>query len=60
VDLLLGSWAESNVMQLTREEMDDYESILNCETVDIFNYVSAAIIKRSVRSRWTYFEVSAM
>ncbi|KAG5177891.1 Flavinator of succinate dehydrogenase-domain-containing protein [Tribonema minus] len=40
VDLLLGTWAEANVMGLTAAEMDEYEAILNCETVDIFNYVS--------------------
>jgi succinate dehydrogenase assembly factor 2 len=40
VDLLLGTWAQANVMSLTAAEMDDYEAILNCETIDIFNYIS--------------------
>lgn len=41
VDLLLGSWASNNVMQLTPEELAQYEDILNQETIDIFNYISA-------------------
>jgi succinate dehydrogenase assembly factor 2 len=40
VDLLLGTWAQANVMSLTAAEMDEYEAILNCETIDIFNYIS--------------------
>ncbi|RLN82596.1 hypothetical protein BBJ28_00003776 [Nothophytophthora sp. Chile5] len=40
VDLLLGSWASQNVMQLTAEELQQYEDILNEETIDIFNYIS--------------------
>lgn len=40
VDLLLGSWASKNVMSLTSEELQQYEDILNKETIDIFNYIS--------------------
>lgn len=40
VDLLLGTWAVENVMQLSVQEMDEYEKILNMETIDIFNYVN--------------------
>lgn len=40
VDLLMGSWAAQNVMQLSAEELQQYEDILNEETIDIFNYVS--------------------
>jgi succinate dehydrogenase assembly factor 2 len=40
VDLLLGSWASKHVMQLSAEELQQYEDILNEETIDIFNYVS--------------------
>ncbi|ETK84784.1 hypothetical protein F441_10468 [Phytophthora nicotianae CJ01A1] len=40
VDLLLGRWASQNVMQLTSDELQQYEDILNEETIDIFNYIS--------------------
>ncbi|KAE8888070.1 hypothetical protein PF005_g9852 [Phytophthora fragariae] len=40
VDLLLGRWASQNVMQLSRDELQQYEDILNEETIDIFNYIS--------------------
>ena len=40
VDLLLGSWASKNVMHLNADELDQYEAILNQETIDIFNYIS--------------------
>jgi succinate dehydrogenase assembly factor 2 len=40
VDLLLGSWAAENVMQLTTPELDEYEAVLNQETIDIFNFVN--------------------
>ncbi|TYZ60170.1 hypothetical protein PybrP1_012079 [[Pythium] brassicae (nom. inval.)] len=41
VDLLLGSWASKNVMALSAEELQQYEDILNQETIDIFNYISS-------------------
>jgi succinate dehydrogenase assembly factor 2 len=40
VDLLLGSWATQFVPGLTEKECDDYEHILNCETIDIFNFIT--------------------
>ncbi|TDH70336.1 hypothetical protein CCR75_002906 [Bremia lactucae] len=40
VDLLLGRWASENVMKLTSDELQQYEEILNEETIDIFNYIS--------------------
>ncbi|CAM9301804.1 unnamed protein product [Chrysoparadoxa australica] len=42
VDLLMGTWAHQNVMTLTVPEMDEYEAILNCETIDIYNYISGS------------------
>ena len=40
MDLLLGSWAADNVMELSEKELDEYEAILNQETIDIFNLVN--------------------
>ena len=40
VDLLLGSWAAENVPTLSKEDCDAYEHILNCETIDIFNFIT--------------------
>ena len=40
VDLLLGTWAVENVAKLTEDECDQYEVILNCETIDIFNFIT--------------------
>ena len=40
VDLLMGSWAMDNVMNLSIEECRQFEAILNCETLDIFNMVT--------------------
>lgn len=40
VDLLLGTWAMENADKLTTQEMDEYEILLEEETIDIFNYVS--------------------
>ncbi|KAL7680332.1 putative flavinator of succinate dehydrogenase [Plasmopara halstedii] len=40
VDLLLGRWASENVMQLSSDQLQQYEDILNEETIDIFNYIS--------------------
>ncbi|OWZ18048.1 hypothetical protein PHMEG_0007919 [Phytophthora megakarya] len=48
VDLLLGRWASQNVMQLSNDELKQYEDILNEETIDIFNYISG---KSSVPER---------
>ena len=40
VDLLLGSWAAIHVPHLTIAEMDEYDKLLEEETIDIYNYVS--------------------
>ncbi|KAK7254417.1 succinate dehydrogenase complex assembly factor [Aureococcus anophagefferens] len=40
VDLLLGTWAVENVDGLSSAECDEYEDILNCETIDIFNFIT--------------------
>lgn len=42
VDLLLGTFATEYVPKMSEEEMDQYEDILNQETIDIFQYVTAA------------------
>jgi len=40
VDLLLGSWAVDNIMHLSVEECKEFEAILNCETLDIYNMIT--------------------
>lgn len=40
VDLLLGSWAAQHVRELTETELDEYEKLLNQETIDIFNIIN--------------------
>jgi succinate dehydrogenase assembly factor 2 len=40
VDLLLGTWAMEYADKLTTQEMDEYELLLEEETIDIFNFVS--------------------
>jgi succinate dehydrogenase flavin-adding protein (antitoxin of CptAB toxin-antitoxin module) len=40
-DILLGSWAKENVAGLNNDEMDQFETILQEETIDLYNYVSA-------------------
>jgi succinate dehydrogenase assembly factor 2 len=39
-DLLMGSWAAEHVPSLTIEELDEYEILLQEETIDIYNYIS--------------------
>ena len=39
-DLLMGSWAQENVPHLSQGELDEYETILNVETIDVYNYIS--------------------
>jgi succinate dehydrogenase assembly factor 2 len=39
-DLLMGSWAAKNVPSLTKQELDEYEILLQEETIDIYNYIS--------------------
>lgn len=40
VDLLLGSWAAQHVPGLSAAELDEYEALLNQETIDIFQIVN--------------------
>ncbi len=40
MDLLLGKWAAENVPLLRQEELNQYEALLNCETLDILNYIT--------------------
>lgn len=40
VDLLLGSWAAQHVSGLSPAELDEYEALLNQETIDIFQIVN--------------------
>ena len=39
VDLLMGSWATQHVPSLTSDELRQYEAIIECETLDIYNLV---------------------
>ena len=39
VDLLLGTWASENVMNLNKMQLEQYEMILNQETLDIYNFI---------------------
>lgn len=40
VDLLLGTWATENVMEMSESELKEYEDILNQETLDIYNMIT--------------------
>lgn len=40
VDLLLGSWAAANVPTLSETQLEEYNLLLEEETIDIFNFVS--------------------
>ena len=39
-DILMGSWATKHVPGLTVAQLDEYETILNEETIDVFNYIT--------------------
>ena len=39
VDLLLGSWASTNVMKLSNDQLKKFEYILNQDTIDIYNSI---------------------
>lgn len=39
-DILMGSWAVEFVPGLSHDQLDEYETILNEETIDIFNYIT--------------------
>jgi succinate dehydrogenase assembly factor 2 len=43
VDLLLGSWASAHVPSLKGEQLEQYERILNQETIDIYNIITKQI-----------------
>ena len=45
VDMLMGSWAVENVPSLTKEEIDQYENLINLETLELFNVVSKPMIE---------------
>ena len=40
VDLLLGTWANENVPNLSLEELDQFEDFVNLETIDIYNIIT--------------------
>lgn len=40
VDLLLGTWASENVLNLTVDELDQFERFVNLETIDIYNVLT--------------------
>ena len=39
-DILLGSWAKENVSNLSEDELTQFETILQEETIDLYNFVS--------------------
>ena len=39
-DILMGSWAAQNVPKLSPAELDQYEIILDEETIDVFNFIT--------------------
>lgn len=43
VDILLGRWAKSHVMDLSKSELIDYEKVLNLETIEIFYAITKPI-----------------
>lgn len=40
VDLLLGTWASTNVPSLNAEELNQFEDFVNMETIDIYNIIT--------------------
>lgn len=40
MDLLLGTWADKFLHTLSNEQLEEYETFLNSETVDLFNIVN--------------------
>ena len=49
VDLLLGTWASENVPMLSAEELDEFESFVNAETIDIYNIIT---LRLDVPDEW--------
>ena len=39
VDIILGSWASDNLMNLNNNQLVNYEKILNKDTTDIFDFI---------------------
>ncbi|KAJ1390563.1 Flavinator of succinate dehydrogenase-domain-containing protein [Ochromonadaceae sp. CCMP2298] len=39
-DIILGAWAAKYVPGLTEPQLDEYEVILNEETIDVFNFIT--------------------
>jgi succinate dehydrogenase flavin-adding protein (antitoxin of CptAB toxin-antitoxin module) len=39
-DILMGSWAVKYVPSLNEQQLDEYEVILNEETIDVFNFIT--------------------
>ena len=39
VDIILGSWARDNIMNLSSNQLDKYKQILDLETNDIYNII---------------------
>ena len=40
VDLLLGTWANENVPNLSLEDLNQFEDFVNMETIDIYNIIT--------------------
>lgn len=40
VDVLLGTWAHKNVPTLTPLQLDEFESLVNTDTIDIYNILT--------------------
>jgi succinate dehydrogenase assembly factor 2 len=49
VDLLLGTWASENVPSLDAAELDEFESFVNAETIDIYNIIT---LRLDVPDEW--------
>lgn len=45
VDLLMGTWAVDNVMALNQQELDQYENLLNLETLELYSVVSKPAVE---------------
>ena len=53
----MGTWAEEHVHSLCEEEMDQYEDILNQETIDIFNFVTGKEVSKARVSSFVILRV---
>ena len=40
VDLLMGTFADQHVWEMSEQQLTEYEAILNEETIDIFNFIT--------------------